>query len=66
MDRLHNLADELEQRLEGHVDMSTIDWIWDEIEAVSVYGKNYSEDYRPTTPERLQAAKSMPPEIQVE
>lgn len=40
-------ADELERRLRGPVDLKTIDWIWDEFERISKYGKKYSHEWRP-------------------
>ena len=46
--RLHRFADELEKKLQGDVDVSTIDWIWDEIEQISTHGESYSEKFRPT------------------
>jgi hypothetical protein len=45
-------ADELERRLRGPVDLETIDWIWDEFERISIYGKQYSDCWRPTRPQR--------------
>ena len=44
---LQRFADELEHRIHGPVDLKTIDWIWDEIERISKYGKKYSDDWRP-------------------
>ncbi len=44
--RFRRFVDELERKVEGEVSIETIDWIWDEIEAVSMYGTLYSEKYR--------------------
>jgi hypothetical protein len=44
---------ELKQRLSGLVTLETIDWIWDEIVRLSRNGRSYSDNYRPTRPERL-------------
>jgi hypothetical protein len=46
---------ELRERLAGPaVDLSTIDWIWDQYERLwPGYGPVYSGRYRPTSPERL-------------
>jgi hypothetical protein len=44
---------ELKRRLRERVDLQTIDWIWDEIVRMSPYGKTYSDDWRPTLPQRL-------------
>ena len=30
-----------------------VDWLWDELEVISKYGKRYSDHWRPTTAERL-------------
>ncbi len=57
MKRLYNFADQLDEKLKNEVDMSTIDWIWDEIAIISTGGQQYSEKYRPTTPERLKEAE---------
>jgi hypothetical protein len=35
------------------VDLATIDWIWDQIVRLAPNGQNYSDRFRPTTPERL-------------
>lgn len=45
--RFRRFVEELEERLEGDVSIETIDWIWDEVEAVSNvdYGR-----FRPTPP----------------
>ncbi len=40
---------EFDMRLRGHVDLSTIDWIWDEYSAHSKGGAHYSQFYRPTS-----------------
>jgi hypothetical protein len=50
-------ADEFERRLQGPVDLSTIDWIWDEYCLFSKYGQAYSDKYRPTRPETFRGAK---------
>ncbi|NQT35958.1 MAG: hypothetical protein HQ581_00625 [Planctomycetes bacterium] len=50
MPRYHRFADELEERLDGEVDMATIDWIWDEYVAISVDGQDFAESHRPTGP----------------
>ena len=63
--RYFDFADELDRRLQGKVEMSTIDWIWDNFEEIGKHGRSYSEQYRPTTPERLRAAEQMPAEIDV-
>jgi hypothetical protein len=47
---------EFDRRLEGKVDLSTIDWIWDQYSQQTQGGKRYSDQYRPTTPERLKEA----------
>jgi hypothetical protein len=44
---LQRFADELERRIDGPVDLKTIDWIWDEFERISKYGKTYSDKFRP-------------------
>src|SRR5262249_22326902 len=44
---LQQFADELERRINGPVDPKTIDWIWDEFERISKYGKMYSDKFRP-------------------
>ena len=61
----YDFADELEQRLQGKVEMSTIDWIWDGFEEIGKDGRSYSERFRPTTPERLHDAEQMQPGIDV-
>lgn len=43
---LQRFADELEHRLRGPVDLKIIDWIWDEFERISKYGKHYSDEWR--------------------
>ncbi len=47
--RFRRCVDELERKVEGEVSIETIDWIWGEVEAVSVYGTLYSEKYRDYT-----------------
>jgi hypothetical protein len=54
---LVRFADELHRRVEGKVDINTIDWIWDEIARISKYGQSYSDQFRPTTPERREQFK---------
>jgi hypothetical protein len=44
---LRKFADELDHRIDGPVDLKTIDWIWDEFERISKYGKKYSDKWRP-------------------
>jgi hypothetical protein len=63
--RYYDFADELERRLQGRVEMSTIDWIWDRYEELGEHGRSYSERFRPTVPARLREAEQMPPEIDV-
>src|SRR5262249_20106026 len=41
---------ELHERMQGQVDLSTIDWIWDEVVRLTPNGKHYSDDWRPTSP----------------
>lgn len=43
----------LQERLRGPVELTTIDWIWDELVRLTSYGKTYSDNWRPTLPERL-------------
>lgn len=44
----------LRGKLGKPVDLSTIDWIWDQFEILSPsYGPIYSANYRPTSPKRL-------------
>jgi hypothetical protein len=45
---------ELRERVRGPVDLATIDWIWDEIIRLTPGGQRYSDNWRPTSPERLQ------------
>jgi hypothetical protein len=47
MDRFEH---ELHQRVQGPVDLATIDWIWDEVVRLTPNGQSYSDDWRPTTP----------------
>ena len=61
----YNFADELERRLQGKIEMSTIDWIWDRFEELGKNGQSYSERFRPTTLARLREVEQMPPEIDV-
>jgi hypothetical protein len=44
---------ELHQRLQGEVNLATIDWIWDEIIRLTSIGQRYSDYYRPTLPRKL-------------
>lgn len=44
---------ELQERLRGPVDLATIDWIWDELVRLTSGGRSYSDNWRPTAPERL-------------
>ena len=45
---------ELNKRLEGQVDLATIDWIWDQFELLAPrFGPEYSRKYRPTSVEKL-------------
>lgn len=55
-ERYYRFADELEERSRGEIGLSTIDWIWDEFEAISKGGRSYSERFRPTTPEHFREA----------
>ena len=50
----------LDEKLKNKIDMSTIDWIWDEISIISTIGQLYSDKYRPLTPERLKEAEESP------
>jgi hypothetical protein len=61
----YDFADELGRRLQGKVEMSTIDWIWDGFEEIGKNGRSYSERYRPTMPERLRDAEQVPTEIDI-
>jgi len=38
----------LEDKCAGNIDLSIIDWIWDEYERITPNGKYYSNLYRPT------------------
>jgi len=49
MPRYYRFVDELDERLEGEVDMGTIDWIWDEFVEISMHGQR-SDLERPTDP----------------
>lgn len=45
---------ELRRRLQGPVDLATIDWIWDEFERLAPHNASiYSPKWRPTSPEKL-------------
>jgi hypothetical protein len=46
---------EFDRRLEGRVDLGTIDWIWDEFSEHSRCGGWYSRNFRPTDPAHLRA-----------
>jgi hypothetical protein len=52
-ERARFLAD-FDRRLKVKVDLSTIDWIWDEYVKHSTGGRHYSRNYRPTDPNHLQ------------
>jgi hypothetical protein len=43
-------ADALESRLETPLDKRALQWIWDEMEVITVTGKSYSAGYRPVPP----------------
>ena len=47
---------EFDQRLKRQVDLSTIDWIWDQYALHTRGGRSYSDQYRPTTAEGLKEA----------
>jgi hypothetical protein len=47
---------EFDRRLDGKVDLGTIDWIWDQYCLNSTGGAGYSKRYRPTTPVRMKIA----------
>jgi hypothetical protein len=55
-ERFITLPDRFEGRLRGEVSLETVDWLWDELEVISKYGKRYSAQWRPTTPEHLAEA----------
>ncbi|MSR59577.1 MAG: hypothetical protein EXS05_18365 [Planctomycetaceae bacterium] len=55
--RFLTLPDRFDERLRGEVSLETIDWLWDELEAISKYGPRYSAQWRPTIPERLADAE---------
>jgi hypothetical protein len=52
-DEMAGFEAELKRRLSGTVNLATIDWIWDEIVRLTPNGRRYSDNWRPTTPERL-------------
>ncbi len=52
-DEMMRFEAELRQRLAGTVSLETIDWIWDEIVRLTPEGQRYSDNWRPTLPERL-------------
>ena len=54
--RFKRFVDEIELKSNNAIDVEVIDWIWDEIEAISKYGPRYSANWRPTNPERLRDA----------
>ncbi len=58
-DERQRFIEELEQRVNGHVDMATIDWIWDQYVESTTGGRDY-DGYRPTVPERLEEVDSHP------
>ncbi len=43
---------EFDRRLDGRVDLGTIDWIWDQY-VEHAKGRYFSENFRPTSPQRL-------------
>lgn len=49
---------EFERRLQGKVDLGTIDWVWDQYCLYSTGGNSYSRVYRPTKPEWLASANA--------
>ena len=49
--------EELERRLQGPVNVATIDWIWDEYARFTKGGREYGEHYRPTRSPDLQYAQ---------
>ena len=53
------LAD-FDRRLDGEVDLATIDWVWDQYDRGTPGGGRYSDRYRPTTPEKLKEAAESP------
>lgn len=55
-ERFRTLPERFEGRLREDVTLETIDWLWDEFEAISKYGERYSMLHRPTTPEHLAEA----------
>lgn len=46
-DEFFQFADELERRAQGDVGPDFFEHFWDEVERLSVFGKRYSEAYRP-------------------
>ena len=52
-DEMARFEVELKQHLAGQVSLETIDWIWDEIVRLTPGGQHYSDNWRPTLPERL-------------
>src|SRR5262245_12315162 len=52
-DEMNRFQAELKQRLARPVTLETIDWIWDEFVPLSHVAQWYSDQYRPTRPERL-------------
>jgi hypothetical protein len=50
-DERERFVAELRRRLQGPVDLGTIDWIWDEfVRLAPGWGPSYSEQWRPTSP----------------
>ena len=47
---------EFDKKLKGQVDLSTIDWIWDQYALHTKGGRSWSDHYRPTTADRLKEA----------
>ena len=49
---------QLKEEVEGDVGIDTIDWMWDEIEQLSVHGGDYSEVRRPKRPDVLEPVRN--------
>lgn len=49
-ERFRTFQRELHVKLNGDVDISTIEWIWAEFQTNSRHGEAYSEGYRPLPP----------------
>jgi hypothetical protein len=52
-----SFASEFEEKLRGSVDISTIDWVWDQYAKFTKSGKLYSDKYRPTKSDDLKHAE---------